>query len=101
MSNKKRTIWVTLLSFTLLISTFGCDLPLPEKESAAVRLYIEKCSSCHEAKHPGLLSEEAWVHIVERMEKYVLEMGVREPLNDQDKAVILKYLQKHATNRAF
>ena len=97
----KRTIRATLLALTLLVSIAGCNLPLPESETEAARLYVEKCSVCHEAKHPGLLSGEAWVHIVDRMEKYVIEMGKREPLNDKDKATILNYLKKHATNRAF
>lgn len=37
-----------------------------------------------------------WVKFVNDMEKKVKSSGVREPLNDEEREIILGYLKKHS-----
>ena len=86
-----------MLIFILLPT--GCRMELPEEGSEAERLYAAKCALCHPAFHPDTLSAEAWAVVVERMEETMAETGVREPLTEAERVIILDYLIKHSMER--
>lgn len=72
---------------------------MPEKESEAALLYVQKCTLCHEVVHPLTLSPRQWSNVIKLMEKRVKATGVREPLSEAEMAVILGYLEKHGRKR--
>jgi len=82
-----------------LVLAIGCTMELPEKGTEAARLYAEKCGICHRAYHPEIIPPRGWRGVIKRMEKKVKATGVREPLSEADKAVILGYLEKHGRKR--
>lgn len=68
----------------------------PESESPQAKLYLEKCGSCHAAPLPAIHSEKQWFGVVQRMQFRMTNKAIK-PLNDQELAIIVEYLQKHAT----
>ncbi len=76
-------------------------MELPGQDSAGFKLYVEKCGICHPAQHPQILSFKAWQRMVPKMEKKLKEMPVREPLTEEETAVILGYLKEHSRARGF
>ncbi len=87
--------------FVILVSSAaGCQVELPEPDSRAAKLYLEKCSSCHSAKHPKILPIRIWKKKVIQMEEKVKTSGMRKPLTEEELKIILDYLAKHHRNRA-
>ena len=87
--------------FAILVSTAaGCQVELPEPDSAAAKLYLEKCSSCHSAKHPKILPIRIWKKKVKQMEDKVKSSGAREPMTEEELKIIIDYLERHHRNRA-
>lgn len=82
-----------------LVLAIGCTMELPEKDTEAARLYAEKCGICHRAYHPEIISPRGWPGVMRRMEKKVKATGVRAPLSEAEKAVILGYLDKYGGKR--
>lgn len=95
-----KNIILPALFATILFLAAGCQVELPEPESPAAKLYLEKCSVCHSAKHPKILPIRIWKKQVKRMEEKVKTSGVREPLTEEELRIIIEYLEKHHRNRA-
>lgn len=53
--------------------------------SAGRKAYVTKCSGCHHLYLPAQYSESAWKHNLD-------EMQDRSKINDQEKALIMKYV---------
>ncbi len=86
---------------TLLVLILGCEMPLPEMNSEEAVLYKEKCGLCHPPYNPGIISLRAWERIIPAMEKRVKATGIRKPLTEDEKTIILGYLKKHSRERRF
>jgi hypothetical protein len=67
----------------------------PEMESTQAQLYIDKCGQCHAAPSPNTHPANIWPGVVERMQ---LRMKTKHvpPLNREEVAIVLEYLQAHA-----
>lgn len=69
--------------------------PYPEEGSASFELYRARCAQCHVLYRPHVLTAKMWEAILVRMD------GERKrarlpPLTDDERAVILEYLQRNA-----
>ena len=68
---------------------------LPEYPSDDVKLYIEKCGSCHGAPQPSIHIKKDWPGVLNRMRFRMTSKKV-VPLNQIESAKILDYLQRNA-----
>ena len=59
---------------------------------------VHRCGICHATPCPGIRTAPEWKHVFPRMEKHVKEAGLI-PLSEEDQAIILQFLQKHAATR--
>jgi trimethylamine-N-oxide reductase (cytochrome c) len=55
----------------------------------AARLYRSKCSACHRAYEPASRTRAGWADVMARM-------APRAHLRDEERAVVLGWLQAHA-----
>jgi hypothetical protein len=69
---------------------------LPETNSIGARLYIEKCSGCHEPIPPQANHYYQWKRLFELIESGWNHKEMKEPLSQSDKQLILKYLEAHS-----
>jgi len=83
-----------LLAALLLLAP-GCTQPLPEPESAAARLYAERCQGCHGLFAPHSMTAAMWQFQVGRMQGEMVRRGVA-PLNPDEMKTILDYLARHS-----
>lgn len=67
----------------------------PEVESEAAALFIARCSSCHLAPRPDSHPARLWPGIVQRMQMR-MENKAFPPLNKEELAMVLDYLQRNA-----
>ena len=67
----------------------------PEYETEAARLYLAKCSGCHAAPLPNIHNTRQWFSVVQRMQMRMTNKAI-QPLNEQEMAIVLQYLEKHA-----
>jgi len=92
-----------LLFLVLLILLTSCNrepgekLVYPEPDSTQAQLYLLKCGECHAAPLPTAHIAITWVRVIERMQYRMISKKIA-PLNDDEKASILEYLQKYAKN---
>ena len=70
----------------------------PESDSETVKLYLEKCGSCHAAPLPSIHNKKQWFGVVQRMQFRMTNKAIK-PLNQQELALIVDYLQKHARDK--
>ncbi|WP_455200728.1 hypothetical protein [Kaarinaea lacus] len=70
----------------------------PEYESEPAKLYLSKCSGCHAAPLPGIHTMRQWPGVVDRMQMRMKNKAV-QPLNSNELAIVLDYLQKHASQK--
>ena len=92
----KREVLFVLLTLSCIS---GCNASLPEPESPAAQLYQKRCSICHRLYAPRLLTSEMWQFMMGRMEMEMQRRSVPLP-PPAERATILEYLQKHASNAA-
>lgn len=63
--------------------------------SAAARLFVERCSVCHQTPTPEAHSASQWPAVVARMQTNMAEMEVPQ-LSGEDVRTIESFLQQHA-----
>ena len=93
----KRFLLATVATLAVLFIITGCTPPPPpDIESPGAKMYLDKCSVCHPVRHPKMFKYTRWVKFVDDMEKKVKTSGIREPLNDEERKIILDYLKEHS-----
>ena len=97
--------YVVLLGI-LCLAASGCSDPqsptlqsYPEAGSAAAILFISRCGECHAAPQPTSHDAKIWPGVVQRMQMRRRAMS-KTPLNQQELATILDYLQRHAATKS-
>jgi cytochrome c2 len=75
--------------------TGGAAMAIPDGDSAAAQLYINRCSTCHATPHPARHDYPAWLYLVPVMEAHMSERGMLG-LTDTERATILAYLREYA-----
>lgn len=88
----RRTGWVVVAA----VIVAGCTHALPDADSPGAQLYATRCGTCHALHEPRALTSAMWEVQVNRMRETMRRRGVR-PLTDEEQALVLGYLQAHAT----
>jgi len=65
---------------------------MPEAQSAGARVFVSRCSTCHDTPHPRRHDYATWRYLVGLMEQRMAERGVA-PLTDAERSAILAYLK--------
>ena len=73
----------------------GGPTPIPEPDSAAARLYADRCGACHAVPHPRRNTVDDWHHLLPLMEQRIAERGLT-PLTDEERETLSQYLDAHA-----
>jgi len=89
-----------ILGLLLLI---GCSEPaapvaavgLPEPESPGAKSMKAVCSQCHGVPQPTSHIAKDWPNIVARMNDHRIMLAMKA-ISDEQRVIILDYLQKHA-----
>jgi len=93
----KRLLIFGALGVALVLISAGCEeRPLPEADSPPAMLYAAKCGTCHKVRNPEVHTYTGWVKTIPIMEKRAVEMGMKHLLTEEEKAIILGYMKKHA-----
>jgi len=75
------------------ISSAGAT-EIPDADSAAAKLFAQRCSVCHSLPHPARLDWPHWRSILHVMKQRMDERDISMP--DQEWRQIAGYLQSHA-----
>ena len=70
-------------------------LQYPESDSEQAKFYIARCSGCHAAPLPSVHNATHWPGVVQRMQQRMKTKAIK-PLDKQEFALVIDYLQKHA-----
>jgi len=88
-------LWLSTPLLILLAACAGGPTSIPEPDSAAARLYTEKCSACHALPHPKRHTFAQWQSIFTLMEQRIAER--KQPaITTDEKESLLGYLKEHA-----
>jgi len=95
--NFKYTVSAVLL---LILPALYCSSfnTIPDEGTKEADLYSNKCGSCHSLPHPSRHTYAQWDHTMSLMEMRMNENNFN-PLNEEEKKMILEYLKKHARRR--
>ncbi|MFQ5351659.1 MAG: cytochrome C [Candidatus Binatia bacterium] len=77
------------------LSSAACRATLPEQGSADNTLYRERCGTCHDPYHPGLMTEAMWKIMYARMEIEIETQGFPR-ITAEERDRLLKYLARNA-----
>jgi Cytochrome c1 len=99
LSNPKRLLGIILANF-ILVASVSAGLYKPAKKDVTPgaslaelkkgrQLYISNCASCHSLYEPERYDTARWRRIMDRM-------APKSHLNDENKALIWKYVTKGA-----
>ncbi len=69
--------------------------PLPQPDSYAAHLYVERCGQCHAAYNPHQMTAAMWQAQVDAMRPRMRQAGIA-PLSADERAAILDYLTHNA-----
>ncbi|MGD0073870.1 MAG: hypothetical protein ABSD31_05960 [Candidatus Binataceae bacterium] len=84
-----------LLSLALLPIALAACQKLPEPESPAAKLYVEKCGTCHAAYNPRSLTAAMWSVQMKSMDIKIRGSG-QPPLTEEQYKTLLDYLTRYA-----
>lgn len=73
----------------------GCSPSVPEADTPAARLYVNRCGGCHQLHAPGSLTAAMWDMQVERMQGELVRRGI-PPLSKDERQTLLTYLHRHS-----
>ena len=85
--------WTMIIAVVFIIGCAGIT-KIPDPDSSEAMLYSEKCTGCHSLPHPKRHRFHEWVHFVKLMEEHMEKKNTS--LSQEDKNIILGYLQKNA-----
>jgi len=87
-----KKIMLIFVFSTLAMPVWGAEIP--DADSAAAKLFTEKCSVCHAMPYPQRLDWPHWRHMLGVMKQRMDERGVPEPTKTEWRQ-IAGYLKKH------
>jgi len=68
---------------------------IPDEDSYAAQLYLNKCGQCHQAYDPSLMTAAMWAAKVDLMQEKMKETGLT-PLTQAERKTVLEYLSSNA-----
>ncbi len=86
--------WLLIAIAALTIA--GCNrTALPEQNSYAAQLYVQRCGGCHVAYNPHTMTAPMWEVQVKAGEERMRQGGMM-PLTPEQRKTIIDYLQRNA-----
>ena len=85
----------TSLGLALLPLAFLACQKLPERDSPAAQLYVQRCGTCHSAYNPRGLTAAMWSAQMKSMDNKIRSSGL-PPLTPEQYQTILDYLTRNA-----
>src|SRR5205814_1928031 len=83
----------------VLCGVAGCTpAPLPEVNSDEARLYVQRCSQCHNAYNPHSLTAAMWRYQMDAMAQKIQQAGM-PPLTDNERQTILEYVERNSAKQ--
>jgi len=82
----------------LSLALAACQSKLPEQESPAAQLYVQRCGGCHAAYNPRSLTPAMWAAQVRLMEDKIRKGGL-PPLTAEQSKTILDYLTRNSNSQ--
>jgi hypothetical protein len=73
----------------------GCSPNIPEADTPAARLYVNRCGGCHMLHAPGSMTAAMWDMQVERMQGELVRRGIA-PLTKDERQTLIDYLHRHS-----
>ncbi len=87
---------LALVAIAAAVAFTACQpRPLPEADSAAARLYVQRCGDCHRPYDPRSMTASMWETQVTLMDGKMREAGIA-PLTDDERRAIMDYLTRNA-----
>jgi|SRR5579862_6883288 len=84
-----------LLAALITIGAAACSTKLPEPDSAAAKLYTQRCATCHRMFAPASLKFEMWKFQVDRMQGEIVRHGL-PALTPEERTTLLDYLKRNS-----
>jgi len=84
-----------ILMLVLSVTPSAWSAEIPDADSAAARLFAQKCNVCHAMPYPERLDWPHWRHMLGVMRQRMHERGVAEPSKEEWRQ-IAGYLKSHA-----
>jgi hypothetical protein len=81
----------------LACSAVACSPDLPDPETPAAQLYVNRCNGCHRVFAPRSLTAAMWDMQVERMQGEMVRRGL-PPLTKAERGTVLAYLHRHSAD---
>jgi hypothetical protein len=75
----------------------GCTPDVPEPETRAAQIYVNRCNGCHRVFAPGSMTAAMWDMQVERMQGEMVRRGL-PPLTKEEREIVLSYLHRHSAS---
>jgi hypothetical protein len=90
-------LWIlSTIAVAIGLTLVACQSrPLPEADSAAASMYVERCSQCHQPYDPRSMTAAMWETQVQAMEQKMQAAGM-QPLTSDQRRIILDYLTRNA-----
>ncbi len=95
----RATIAIRLCATLVSLALAACQSKLPESDSPAARLYVERCSGCHVAYNPRSMTAAMWAAQVKSMEDRCIRQSGLPPLTLEQEKTILDYLTRNAASQ--
>lgn len=73
----------------------GCSPDIPEPETPAAQLYVNRCNGCHRLHAPKSMTAAMWEMQVERMQGELVRQGL-PPLTKEERETLIVYLRRHS-----
>ena len=89
-------IAISLGTALLPLALAACQSKLPEENSPAARLYVERCGTCHAAYNPRSLTAAMWDTQMKLMEDKCIRQKGGLPLTAEQRKTILDYLIRNS-----
>jgi len=83
------------LGFALVSLAFAACQKLPDPNSPAAQLYVQRCGTCHAAYNPRALTPAMWGAQMKAMDDKIRKSGL-PPLTTEQYQTILDYLTRNA-----
>ncbi len=83
----------------LSLALAACQSKLPEQDSPAAQLYVERCSGCHAAYNPHSMTAAMWATQVKSMEDRCIRKSGLPPLTSEQRQTIIDYLARTSASQ--
>jgi len=73
----------------------ACQSKLPEQDSPAAQLYVQRCGTCHAAYNPRAMTAAMWAAQMKAMDDKIRKSGL-PPLTAEQYQTLIDYLARNS-----